>query len=117
MFNNNGDFKYEVNPEFDFIIEEVGDRFMALRKIKWGDSENYKLDLRRYRSSEEGERMEKGKGLSFMTEEGPNELTRILLDQGYGNADEIAEVIKTSRPDIAEALENEDELIDIKEAI
>lgn len=117
MYNNdNSTFKYEVDPDFNFIIEELGDRFMALRKIKWGDSDEYRLDLRRYRSTEEGERMEKGKGLSFLTEDGPDELVRLLLEQNYGNADEIAAVIKNERYDIYDALvTKEDKYVNIDE--
>ena len=44
------------------------------------------------------------KGVSFLTDEGPNELARVLIDTGYGNAMDIAESIKNNRPDIMELL-------------
>ena len=92
------EFKYEVDKDFNYTIDERGNTFVALRKIRWGDNDNYKLDLRKYISTEKGEQM--GKGLSFITEDGPNELSRVLLDTGYGKSDEIAQVIVDNRRDI-----------------
>ena len=92
------EFKYEVDKDFNYTIDERGNSFIALRKIRWGDNDNYKLDLRKYISTEKGEQM--GKGLSFITEDGPNELSRVLLDTGYGKPDEIAQVIVDNRRDI-----------------
>ena len=92
------EFKYEVDKDFNYTIDERGNTFVALRKIRWGDNDNYKLDLRKYISTEKGEQM--GKGLSFITEDGPNELSRVLLDTGYGKPDEIAQVIVDNRRDI-----------------
>lgn len=99
---DNGNFKYAIDKNFDHTIDEKGNTFIALRKIAWGDSENYKLDLRKYYTTEDGERM--NKGVSFLTDEGPNELARVLIDTGYGNAMDIAESIKNNRPDIMELL-------------
>lgn len=99
---DNGNFKYAIDKDFDHTIDEKGNTFIALRKIAWGDSENYKLDLRKYYTTEDGERM--NKGVSFLTDEGPNELARVLIDTGYGNAMDIAESIKNNRPDIMELL-------------
>ena len=99
---DNGNFKYAIDKDFDHTIDEKGNTFIALRKIAWGDSENYKLDLRKYYTTEDGERM--NKGVSFLTDEGPNELARVLIDTGYGNAMDIAESIKNNRLDIMELL-------------
>lgn len=99
---DNGNFKYAIDKDFDYTIDEKGNTFIALRKIAWGDSDNYKLDLRKYYTTEEGERM--NKGVSFLTDEGPNELTRVLVDNGYGNAMDIAESIRNNRPDVMELL-------------
>ena len=62
---DNGNFKYAIDKDFDHTIDEKGNTFIALRKIAWGDSENYKLDLRKYYTTEDGERM--NKGVSFLT--------------------------------------------------
>ena len=89
-------FTYSVNPDFDYTIDEKGNTFIALRQIDWGDKGEYKLDLRKYYATEEGERM--SRGLSFLTEEGPDELTRVLLETGYGDDEQIANTIIDSRP-------------------
>lgn len=122
------EFKYEIDENYDYTIDEKGNSFIALRKIKWGSSEDYKLDLRKYYTSAEGERM--NKGVSFLTEDGPNELTRVLLETGYGEPDEIIDTIKNNRPDILSSLEklvnnsseendetSDDEYYDPREAI
>lgn len=92
------EFKYEVDKDFNYTIDERGNSFIALRKIRWGDNDNYKLDIRKYISTEKGEQMMKG--FSFITDDGPNELSRVLLDTGYGKPDEIAQVIVDNRKDI-----------------
>ena len=89
-------FTYTVNPDFDYTIDEKGNTFIALRQIDWGNKGEYKLDLRKYYASEDGETM--SKGLSFLTEDGPNELTRVLIETGYGDDEEIANTIIESRP-------------------
>ena len=122
------EFKYEIDENYDYTIDKKGNSFIALRKIKWGSSEDYKLDLRNYYTSAEGERM--NKGISFLTEDGPNELTRVLLETGYGEPDEIIDTIKNNRPDILSSLEklvnnsseendeaSDDEYYDPREAI
>ena len=91
----NRDFAYSVDPEFDYTIDEKGNTFIALRKIDWGNKGEYKLDLRKYYATESGENM--NKGVSFLTEDGPNELTKVLIETGYGNDDEIANAIIENR--------------------
>ena len=93
-----GNFVYSVDPNFDYTIDEKGNTFIALRKVDWGNKGDYKLDLRKYYASESGETM--SKGVSFLTEEGPDELTKVLIETGYGNADEITNAIVYQRPDI-----------------
>ena len=99
-------FKYKIVDDFDFTVDEKGSEFIALRKIYWGNSTEPKLDLRRYYSTENGERMSKGKWLSFLTEGGPHELTRVLLEQGYGKPQEILKTLEEKRPDVYESLKN-----------
>lgn len=92
------EFVYTVDSDFDYTIDEKGNAFIALRKIDWGNTGNYKLDLRKYYASESGETMQKG--VSFITEDGPHELTKVLIETGYGHGPEIADTIIASRPDI-----------------
>lgn len=92
------EFTYSVDPDYDYTIDEKGNTFIALRKIDWGNKGEYKLDLRKYYASEAGETM--SKGLSFLTEDGPDELTRVLLETGYGDDTEIANTLLENRKGI-----------------
>lgn len=85
------DFKYSIDELYNYIIEEKGNTFIALRKIAWGDSDNYRLDLRKYYNTEEGERM--SKGVSF-SDEAADELVNTLTSTGYGDTKEIIDNIK-----------------------
>ena len=110
------DFIYSVDPDFDYTIDEKGNTFIALRKIDWGNKGDFKLDIRKYYASESGETM--SKGLSFLTDEGPNELTKVLIENGYGNDEEIANAILENRKGvlarIAVALEDPEKSYDLK---
>lgn len=93
-----GDFKYKVCG-LDRIVDERGSAFIALRKLVWGvsqgdlhDPEKEVLDIRKYYSTQEGERL--SKGVSFLTPDGPNELVKILLEEGYGDTGECLKVLK-----------------------
>lgn len=97
MFDKNKDFNYEIDPNFDFVLEERANTFIALRKIKWGSSDTAKLDIRKYRATEEGEMMMKGCSLS---DEGADELTRLLIQEGYGSDKDIYDAIINKRPEI-----------------
>ena len=99
------EFEYSFDQNFDYTIDEKGNTFIALRKIDWGNKGDYKLDLRKYYASESGETM--SKGLSFLTDDGPDELTKVLLETGYGNDDEIVDVILEKRPYIAAKIKKE----------
>lgn len=93
--------KYEYDTEgIDRIIDERGNSALILRNVRWNEDKDFKLDLRNYYFTDEGERY--GKGISFLTEDGPDELVRILLEEGYGKPDEIAEAI-CNRDDIIKA--------------
>lgn len=92
-FKKDDNFKFEVVEDFDNIIEEKGNTFMALRKVRWGDREDVSLDLRKYYTSSTGEEV-MGKGVSFQTEEGPNNLIKVMVMNGYGKTQEILEGIK-----------------------
>lgn len=85
------EIKYKVIDNVDHIFDEKGNTFLALRKISWNDREP-KLDLRKWYVNSEGEETV-GKGISFLTEDGPNELTRILVKEGYGDTNELMEYL------------------------
>lgn len=104
MFSKSTDFSYEIDPNFDFTIDEKGNKYIALRKIKWGSSDEYKLDLRNYVSNEDGEIMLKG--CTFISEETGHELANVLVREGYGHADDIVNDIVENRRDIYLAMAN-----------
>lgn len=93
------DGKYEMDPNgVNRIIDEYGNTMIAMRKVRWKDINDYKLDIRKYRFGENGETP--SRGISFLTEEGPGELVKALLEEGYGEADDVAESLYSTRPDI-----------------
>lgn len=85
------EFRYTIDKNYNHIIEEKGNTFISLRKIDWNDSGNFRLDLRKYYTTDEGERMAKGVSLS---DEGANELVNVLTSTGYGDTKEIIDNIK-----------------------
>lgn len=99
----------------DDIIDEKGNITIRLRNIYYGNkSDNVKLDLRKWSINDDGtERM--GKGLSFLTPDGPNVLAEVLVQKGYGGTKEILSGLNT-RPDFRTSLNSvlgkEDELYD-----
>lgn len=97
MFDKDKEFSYEKDENFDFVLEEKANNFVALRKIKWKNQNEFKLDIRKYRATETGEVMLKGCSL---TDKGADELTRILIKQGYGKDKDIYDAIINNRQEI-----------------
>lgn len=87
---------YKVNPECDHIFDEKGNTFLALRKIQWGENGGEKLDIRKWYTNANGEETV-GKGVSFITEDGPHELAKILVENDFGYTEEIIEGIKNRK--------------------
>lgn len=100
----NKNFDYEIIDDFDKVFDEKGNSFLALRKIDWGGRGTPKLELRKWFNNAQGEETI-GKGFSFLTEEGPHELTKVLLENGFGHTDEVIESIK-DRDDFMSSLSN-----------
>ena len=100
--SKDSEIKYTVVDDFDYIIDESGNTTINLRKLYWGDnSDRVRLDLRKYHMAEDGEHL--GKGLSFLTEEGPNTLVETMAGLGYGNTKKILDGIK-DRDDFSKSL-------------
>lgn len=96
---------YEMNPDGpDEIIEETtgSNSYLALREVRWKESAPFKLDLRKYFMKPDGTEIP-GKGISFMTPDGPSTLINTLLDLGNGNTKEVISHIDR-RPDFLSAL-------------
>lgn len=95
-------FSYEINKEYDYIIEEAANTTVCLRKISWSGRPE-KIDIRKYSYSDGEEKMMKGISLS---DEGANELTNILASTGYGDTKKLTKAIK-EREDYYEGCEND----------
>lgn len=94
------EFKYDVNPELDEVIEETGNQFVALRLLSINDGA-MAYDIRSYYNTENGERM--GKGCRIKTREGMDTLTNKMLEHGFGDTKECVKILK-QREDFKEAL-------------
>jgi hypothetical protein len=115
----------------DVTFDEAGSRFLAMRKVQWidkakgeePDESKAKLELRKYIIDKEGNE-KANKGFSFLTEDGPHELARVLVHEGYGKTKEILNELKV-RSDFIDAAktlnDNEDstegEYFDIRSLI
>lgn len=79
----------DIQDGFDFIIEESGNSSLNLRKVSW-NGRGHKLDLRKWSYQDGTERAMKG---VTMTDNGADELTGVLVEQGYGDTKRIAKAI------------------------
>lgn len=112
MFKSDKPFHYDVDPDYDFVLEERGNTYTALRKIRWMDKDSFALDLRKYYATEDGEKM--AKGVSLMSEEGADELVRVLVSTQYGDDKQLADTICSDRVEVAariyDKIQNDNEL-------
>jgi len=97
------DFNYTINPDMDEVIDEKGNSSLMLRLVSWGGREE-KLELRKWVMNENGKETPL-KGASFLTEEGPNNLTKALVKHGYGKTEEVLYELK-NRDDFDQSLVN-----------
>ena len=97
------DFNYKVQKEFDRVIDEKGNTSIMMRKVAWGDSDTYKLEVRKWHIKDNKE--VPSKGVTFMTEEGPSNLANAIIDQGYGKTEDYLHTLK-KREDFEESLAN-----------
>ncbi len=96
------ELKYEIDENFNFVVEEKNNSFIAIRKVSWNGREP-KLDVRKWYSNPDGEIC--GKGVSFSTEDGPHEMVHVLVKENYGDTatimnalshrDDFYDVLKT----------------------
>lgn len=84
------DFSYKVDENFDYLIEEKGNQATFFRRVAWGGRDS-KLEIRKWYV--DGSKETAGKGVTFMTEEGPDELVRIMTETGFGKTDEVLDNI------------------------
>lgn len=84
--------KFTMLDGIDYVLEEKGNTFIAMRKIAWGEAEEGKIDIRKWFSQDEGDTP--GKGVT-LTDEGCDELTVALIKEGFGDTKEIIDELKT----------------------
>ena len=93
----------------DEVFDEKGSLLISMRRVQWvnegeePDREKSKLELRKYQITDKGERPDKG--FAFLTEEGPHELAKVLLHNGYGHTKDCLLELK-QREDFKEAVEH-----------
>lgn len=94
------------------IIEEKGNQYTAIRKVQWlkegeePDSEKGKIEIRKWIIQKDGTE-QANKGVVFMTEDGPNQLTEILVKNDYGNTKNLIKSL-LKRDNFKESVENLD---------
>ena len=97
------EFNLEIDPSINVVFDEVpGSSFLALRKLRWNSNSSFRLDIRKWYTNSEGEEIA-GKGVSFMTPEGPENLVQALLENGYCDTRKTLRGIK-DREDFAVAV-------------
>ena len=104
------DKKFEYNVQKERVFDEKGSTFLAMRQIAWGvgqdetpDPEKVHWESRRWRMRDGKEMADKG--FSFLTEEGPHELTNALLNEGFGRTKDVLTILR-KRDDFKETVEN-----------
>lgn len=100
MATNSDMYSYTVDHSLDEVVDEKGNTAVMLRKLAWGDKEP-KVEIRKWFLSENGERP--SKGVTFCTEEGPGNLARALIRNGFGKTEELLGEMK-DRDDFEDSL-------------
>lgn len=100
MFNGN----YEYDERLDKVVDEKANQFISVRFAKWKEDQDFQLEIRRFALSEDGETPLKG--VRFLTDNGPHELTTALVENGFGMADELVDTIIENRPAVAAKIYN-----------
>ena len=111
------DFNYNIKENgIDEIVDEQGNTIIKLSEISW-NGRPHKLELRKWRITENGERADKG--FSFLTKEGPDELAHALVKHGYGDTRTLVELLKERDPEMENELNEvqlpEESFVDEKE--
>lgn len=99
----------DINPNgINVVFDEAPGRnsFLALREVRWTPNGNYRLDLRKWFTDSVGNETP-GKGVAFMTEQGPSNLIGALLTNGYGDTRQTLDSIK----------DRDDFLVSVKEVL
>lgn len=99
---DNSNFTMEIDPNFDYIIEEGANTSINVRRVSWG-GRPFKIDIRKWSYNEGEERAMKGVSL---TNEGADELANVLVENGFGSKKRLLKALD-SREDEEEDSTNE----------
>ena len=80
----------DQNP-LENIFDNSNNSYLAIRNVSW-NKQDPKLEIRRWYINKEDNETP-SKGITFYTEEGPHQLTHLLLKLGYGDLDTIDKII------------------------
>lgn len=82
MFGSKDNLHLEIDPSLDEVFDEgSGSTFLALRKLRWSETSEFKVDIRKWYVNRDGEEVA-GKGVSFLTEDGPTNLAVAMAKHG-----------------------------------
>lgn len=96
-----GPVEYKIKEDgINELIDEKGNMTVMLREVAWG-GRDYHLEIRKWIIDIDKE--QPMKGVTFITDEGPNNLVEVMVDKGYGNTEKIITNIK-ERPDFMDSL-------------
>lgn len=105
---------YHVFKDYNIIFDEKGSTCGTVRKIQWvkdgnePDEEKAKIEIRKVYVNQEDEKV--GKGYTFSTPDGPNELIVGMIEAGFGNTKDILKAVRTRKDflDSAKTINDED---------
>lgn len=113
--------KYTVLDDFDHIVDEKANTFIAVRKLVWGevdadnvDKNKIRFDIRKWYTRSDGTESV-GKGVSFITEQGPHNLAKMLVENNYGDTKDLLVGLKDRdnfRSSLNSILDKDDDLYD-----
>lgn len=108
----NNDLKYKVFKDYG-VVDEKGSMYISARNIAWynastskeePDESKARFEIRKWKVTEDGKDLAQ-KGVTFLTEDGPHELTHTLVNNGFGKTKDILLSLKT-RDDFKDAVEH-----------
>ena len=79
-------FEYKIDENFDHLIEEKGNQAIFFRRVSW-NGRDANLEIRKWIVS--GTDEQPYKGVTFLTENGPDELVRVMTETGFGKTEEV----------------------------
>lgn len=106
------DSTYHIFRDYDVPFDEKGNQCGVIRKVQWvkngeePDESKAKIEIRKMIIKPDGSEAP-GKGYTFMTPDGPNELTENLVKIGFGNTKELLRTMRF-RKDFKDSIDNID---------